>query len=254
MKTKSLLGATLVDEAKAVAIIDYCLHGPTLTRPTACKKFVPMRKKKLSHAKITPVTCPTTTCPLDDVVLQKHDAPQADIPVIYVPMPRATRHPLPNIKFPTGLCYLAAVRGADRPAAVDTLGLYPSVWALINSPLLMSSGYLLVEQAEGLYHMVTRYTTGAVTLALARLSWKVGAHLPHRPHPGHNAGYPQRPPTHPGIRPPPPPPQQRMPLPPQSMLVPMIPLGVPTPKPWNRGKPKKARGPFHPYTPPPAQK
>jgi len=34
------------------------------------------------------------------------------------------------------------------------------------------------------------------------------------------------------------------------MLAPSVPLGVPAPKPWNRGKPKKNQGPFHPYAPP----
>jgi len=179
MRTKSPLGATLMDEATAVAIIDYCLHGPAQARPTTYKKFVPLRKKKPSSVKKTPVTYPATPCPLDAVVLQKHAVPRKEPPVIHVPLPKNTWRPLPNIKFPAGLCYLAAVRGANRQAAVDALGLYPTVWALINCPLLEHSGYLLVEQAEGLYHMVTKYTTGAMTLTMARSSWKVGAHLPH---------------------------------------------------------------------------
>jgi len=254
MRTKSLIGVTLVDEATAVAIIDYCLHGPTWTHPTASKKFTPMRKKKPASARTTLVTRPTTPCPLDNVVLRKHATPPQDVPVIHVPRPTNTWRPLPNIKFPAGLCYLAAVRGANRQAAVDALGYYPSVWTLINSPLLEKTGYLLVEQTEGLYHMVTKYTTGAMTLTMARSSWKVGAHMPHRLHPGHNAGYPQCPITHHGTRPPPPHPQQRAPLPPQSMLAPSVPLGVPAPKPWNRGKPKKKQGPFHPYALPPTQR
>jgi len=250
MKTKSLLGAIIVDEAKAVTIIDYCLHGPVQTRPATYRKLAPLRKRK-SHAKTTQVTHPPAACPLDDIVLRKREAPVADIPVIHDPLPKNTWRPLPNVRFPAGLCYLATVRGANRQATIDALGLYPSVWALINCPLLEQSGYLLVEQAQGLYHMVTRYTPGAVTLTMARSSWKVGAHIPHRPHPGHNAGYPQRPLTHPGVRPPPPPPQQRVPLPPQSMMAPSIPLGVPAPKLRYKGKPKKNRGPFHPYAPPP---
>jgi len=230
MRSKSPLGATIVDEATAVAIINYCLHGPAQARPTTHKKFVPLRKRKPVKAKKTPVTYPTVACPLDDIVLRKHAVPQQNIPVIHIPLPKNTWRPLPNIKFPAGLCYLAAVRGANRQAVVDALGYYPLVWALINCPFLEQSGYLLVEQAEGLYHMVTKYTIGAMMLTMARSSWKVGAHLPHRPHPGHNTGYPQRPLNHPSVRPPPPHPQQRMPLPPQSMLAPFDPSRCPGPE------------------------
>jgi len=197
MKTRSLLGATLVDEAKAVAIIDYCLHGPPQARPATNVMFRIARKKKPCRVQAKQVTHTTTACPLDEVVLRKHTTSQTNIPVTHVPLPKNTWHPLTNIKFPAGLCYLAAVRGSNRQAVVDALGYYPTVWALINYPLLEQSGYLLVEQANGLYHMVTKYTSGTMTLTMARSSWKVGAHLPHRPHPGHNAGYPQRPVTHP---------------------------------------------------------
>jgi len=253
MKTRSLLGATLVDEAKAIAIIDYCLFGP---QQAHAHRRVPVKlaKRRSARKPATQVTPPTLKCPLDDVMLRKRDPTLSATPVIHVPMPRNTWRPLPHIKFPAGLCYLAAVRGSNRQAAVEALGHYPTVSALLACPLLESSGYLLTEQGNGLYHMVTRYILGATTLFMARSTWKVGAQMPHRPHPGHNAGYPQRPLSHTSLRPPPPPPRQREPLPPQSMMAPAIPLGVPAPKPWIRNRPKKNKGPFHPYAPPPTHK
>jgi len=252
MKTKSLLGATLVDEAKAVAIIDYCLHGPLQQRRDMTQKYRVIRQKKPCRKQANPVTNTTASWPLDEVVLRKYTAPPVHIPVIHVPMPKNIWRPLANVKFPAGLCYLAAVRGSNRQAAVKALGFYPMVWALINCPLLEQSGYLLVEQAKGLYHMVTKYTIGAMTLRMARSSWKVGAHLPHQPHPGHNAGYPQRPMSLPNMRPP---------LPPQANVAPRykqqyyaphmtatsVLLGVPSRKPKPKPKQQLNKGPFHPY-------
>jgi len=150
MKTKSLLGATIVDEVKAVAIIDYCLHGPPQMRPAANKNLRFTRKKKSCRVQAKQVTSVTTACPLDNVVLWKHTAPEAEILVIHVPAPKNTWRPLANVKFPAGLCYLAAVKGSNRQAVVEVLRLYPTVWALINCLLLECSGYLLVEQTEGL--------------------------------------------------------------------------------------------------------
>jgi len=188
---------TTVDKVKAVAIINYCLHGPPQTHPTTTTKLTAVRKRKPCNVQTKQVTRITVACPLDDVVLRKHEQPQTPTPVIHTPMPKNTWRPLANVKFLAGLCYLTAIKGSNRQAVVEALGLYPTVWALINCLLLEHSGYLLVEQATGLYHMVTSYTSGAMTLTMARSSWKVGVHLPHRPHPGHNAGYPQRPLSHP---------------------------------------------------------
>ena len=136
------------------------------------------------------------------------------------------------------MCYLTAVKEHDWPAAVTAHGYYPSVGTLMNSPYMVK-GYLalLVEQTLGVYHMVTRFTAGATTLFLANQFWVVGAHLPHHPHPGHNAGYLQCP-----LAP------SRPPLPPQSLMAPAVPLRVPTPKPRNRFKGKQQRGPFQPYS------
>jgi len=247
-----------VDEAKAVAIINYCLHGSTQARPTTRKIFRPKKKKKPTPVSATPTTYDAANCPLKDVVLRKCDATRERKAEAQVPKPK--RHvptlwqPRRNLSFPRGLCYLLAVQEHNWPSATVELGYYPIVTDLLCSPLVEKFSTYLVEQSPGLYHMKGRFVRGAITLFQAVSSWKVGAHLPHRPHPGHNAGYPQRPMAHPGVRPPPPPPQQRVPLPPQSLLAPSVPLGVPTPKPWKKGKSRKKQGPFHPYAAPPAQR
>ena len=94
--------------------------------------------------------------------------------------------------------------------------------------------------------MKGRFVRGAITLLSAKSSWKVGAHLPNRPHPGHNAGYPQRP--VPGaFRPHP---ARGPPLPPQSMMAPAVPLGVPAPKQRGYKLPRRGKAPFHPYAAP----
>ena len=249
-----------MDEAKAIAIINYCLHGPAQTRPTTCRKFKPMRKKKPAHVNAAPAALPTTACPLDGIMLRKRATPQASTLVTHAPKP-ARKRPVPalwqprrGLSLPRGLCYLLAVQEHNWPSATVELGYYPTVTDLLCNPLVEKFSTFLVEQSPGLYHMKGRFVRGAITLFQAKSSWKVGAHLPHRPHPGHNAGYPQRPLTHPSAWPHPPPLQPRPPLPPQSALAPSIPLGVPMPKPWRKGKPKKNRGPFHPYAPPPDHK
>ena len=256
MKTTSLLGATLVDEAKAVAIINYCLFGPQPSWPTSAVKTTrPTMVKKKRSGKRTqqPSQVAARKCPLEDVVLQKRDAPPSP-PVIHVPYTRAANkwRPRANLKLPAGLCYLTAVREQDWPAAVTELGYYPSVGALLSSPHLVA-GYcaMVIEQVPGVYHMVDKFTVGITTLSLANQHWVVGAHLPNRPHPGHNAGYPQRPVPQVYPRPPL---SSRPPLLPQSMLAPSVPLGVPTPKQRGKAKPRRGKALFHPYAPPPADR
>lgn len=85
------------------------------------------------------------------------------------------------------------------------------------------------------------FTGSVVSLSQACLAWRVGAHLPNRPHPGHHAGYPQRPIPNAQTGGP------RPPLPPQSALAPTVPLGVPAPRPWKKPRPKHRKGPFRPY-------
>jgi len=248
MKATSLLGATIVDEAKAVAIINYCLFGEQPTRTKQCA--APLRKKKRVTTRASPVTQPRPTkCPLDEVVLRKH----APVPITGQRTPDMKKEapvlwkPRQGLSFPRGLCYLVAVQEHNWPSATVELGYYPTVTKLLSSPLVEKFSAYLVEQAPGLYHMKDRFVRGAITLLRAVSSWQVGAQLPSRPHPSHNAGYPQRP--TPGIYPRPPP-SPRPPLPPQFMMALHVPLGVPVPKQKGKGKPKRGKAPFHPYAPP----
>ena len=245
MTTTSLLGATLVNEANAVAIINYCLFGATLRRPAPQPHSRRAKRPKKPMPQKTPAL--PIRCPLDDVVLRKHTSPKVTPQVTPAPareIPVLWR-PRTGLSFPPGLCYLMAVQEHNWPSATVELGYYPTVTDLLCSPLVEKFSTLLVEQAPGLYHMVESGVRGAMSLYSAVSSWKVGAHIPNRPHPGHNAGYPQRPipglqHSHPARGPP---------LPPQSMMAPAVPLGVPTPKPKHRGykPPKRGKAPFHPY-------
>jgi len=247
MVTQSILGATLVDEAKAVAIINYCLFGEKTPRAAQPAKRARMKKRMMKRVVQVPPRRPDK-CPLDDVVLRKRTPPSGKKPVTPAPareVPTLWR-PRARLSFPKGLCYLYAVQEHNWPSATVEFGCYPTVTNLLNSPLVEKFSAFVVEQAPGLYHMTGHFERGAVSLYSAKPSWKVGAHLPGRPHPGHNAGYPQRPipglqRSHPAHGPP---------LPPQSMMAPAVPLGVPTLKPKPRGykPPKRGKAPFHPYT------
>ena len=250
MKTTTPLGAVIVDEAKAIAIINYCLFGPLPAWPS--KKTRPtMAKKKKRVARSPPPVPPPATekCPLANVVLRKRDTPSA-APTTHVPYTRTSKkwRPREGLKFPAGLCYLIAMEEQNWPTTVSDLGYYPLVGTLLNSPHLVTEYCAMIEeQSPGLYHMVDRFSTRVTTLFLANRSWVVGAHLPGRPHPGHNAGYPQRPVPQQYPRPPPGP---CPPLPPQSMIAPAVPLSVPKPSFKGKGKQKKTKAPFHPYAPP----
>jgi len=250
MKTLTLLGATIVDEAKAVAIINFCLFGGHQTRPV--KPPAPIRRKKRMTR--VPQVTPTrpAPCPLDNVVLRKRAAPPAPKQVTQrcAQTTQPLWQPRQGLSFPRGLCYLLAVQEHNWPSATVELGYYPTVTDLLCSPLVEKFSTFLVEQAPGLYHMKGRFVRGAITLFRAESTWKVGAHLPSRPYPGHNAGYPKRPITqHPRAYP-----KQPSgpwpPLPPQSVVAPAIPLRVPTPKQRGGGKPKQGKAPFHPYAHP----
>jgi len=247
MKTVSLLGATLVDEAKAVAIINYCLFGTTLQRP---KLPLPRPKRAKQPKKPVSQKAPAVAvkCPLDDVVLRKRTSPTVVQQVTPTPARKipVLWRPRAGLSFPSGLCYLVAVQEHNWPSATVELGYYPTVTNLLCSPLVEKFSAFLVEQAPGLYHMGGHFVRGALSLYSANSSWKVGAYLPNRPHPGHNAGYPQRP--TPGFQRPHP--ARGPPLPPQSMMAPAVPLGVPTPKPRGHRPPKRGKAPFHPYAAP----
>jgi len=247
MKTASLLGATLVDEAGAVTIINYCLFGSALRRPAPPPQTRPVRVKRAKTPTPKKPLTPLYKCPLDDIVLRKRAPPKVTPQITHAPareVPTLWR-PRAGLRFPQGLCYLNAVQEHNWPSASVELGYYPTIANLLNSPLVEKFSAVVVEQAPGLYHMVRDFVSGAISLYSAVPSWTVGAHLPGRPHPGHNAGYPQRP--MPGSQHPYP--ARGPPLPPQSMMAPAIPLGVPTPKPKPRGykPPKRGKAPFHPY-------
>ena len=245
METLSPLGALIVNEARAVAIIDYCLFGEQTPRTVRPVKQV--RKKKRAAKHVTQVTSQRPNMrPLDDDILRMYTPSNTSMPDATAKEAQPLWQPRRGLTFPRGLCYLQAVQEHNWPSATVELSYYPSVTQLLNNPLVEKFSTFLVEQAPGLYHMTGRYISGAVALFSAVSSWKVGAHLPSRPHPGHNAGYPQRPlpPAYPK-----PPSGPRPPLPPQSMIAPAVPLGVPTPKPKGKGKPKRGKAPFHPYRP-----
>jgi len=245
MKTLSLLGAALVDEPGAVAIINYCLFGASPRGPSSSTLPPPRRPKQ--PKKPAPRRAPAVPvyCPLDDVVLRKHASPKVTPQVTNAPtreVPTLWR-PRKGLKFPQGLCYLTAVQEHNWPSATVELGYYPTVTNLLCNPLVEKFAAFVVEQAPGLYHMDSRPMRGAISLYSAVSSWAVGAHIPNRPHPGHNAGYPQRP--FPGTHRPHP--ARSPPLPPQSMMAPATPLGVPAPKPRGYKPPKRGKAPFHPY-------
>jgi len=250
MRTVSPLGATLVDEATAVIIINFCLFGASTQRPAPPSPPRPKRARKPKRPIPRNAPAAPVNCPLDDVVLRKRTSPKVIPQVTPAPsreIPTLWR-PRAKLSFPPGLCYLLAVQEHHWPSATVELGYFPSVTDLLCSPLVEKFSTFLVEQAPGLYHMEAHAVQGALSLYSARSSWKVGAHMPNRPHPGHNAGYPQRP--FPG--PPRSHPARGPPLPPQSMMAPAIPLGVPASKPKPRGykQHKRGKAPFHPYAAP----
>jgi len=157
MKTLSPVGATLVDEAKAVAIINFCLFGAEATRPA-----LPPRPKTIKQPrKAAPQKTPAlpVKCPLDDVVLRKYTAPKAITQVTPTPARkvRALWQPRDGLSFPRGLCYLMAVQEHNWPSATVELGYYPTVTDLLCSPLVEKFSTFLVEQAPGLYHMKGRF-------------------------------------------------------------------------------------------------
>ena len=267
--------ARLVDVAEAVAIINECLFGEkrALVQPRPCVRG----RVKRRAATFAPVPLSNTDL-LDGLVLE--EAPAAAPP--YVP-PVSTRgtspwRPLEHPGFLPGLCYLAAVREHNVHKAVWTLGFFPTVFALRNSPLIEQHYAFVVPQRAGLFHMVTAQSPVSATLLDVPGHWLVGAHLHHtspsmpragpsganaswgrplspeppRPRPafrGHqaaSAGGPRGPPPLRGPLPP------REPLPPQETLMrdaSRPDAGHPGPPPRkNRGK-GKGKNKFVPFAP-----
>ena len=142
----------IVTTAEAVEIINACLFGENRAPP---QPRVPFRRRaKRSCTPFAPASLSNTGL-LDEVVLE--DAPAAAPPVVppvtsRVASPwRLLRHP----GFLPGLCYLAAVRECNVHKAVWTLGYYPTVFALRNSPLIEQHCAFVVPQRTGLFHLIT---------------------------------------------------------------------------------------------------
>jgi len=195
MKTLSPHGATIVDEAVAVAIINFCLFGDTAKPLRTTLAALRTRARRAMHPPPQQVTEIANIQLLDEVMLRKPTTPQ-DSQVTPTPTKPVKNtpylwQPRRGLSFPRGLCYLTAVQEHNWPHATVELGYYPTVQALLCSPYVEKFSGYLVEQEPGLYHMKGRFVRGAITLFSARSKWRVGAHLPGRPHPGHNAGYPQ---------------------------------------------------------------
>jgi len=269
--------ARLVTAAEAVEIIDLCLFGE---RAVPSRPLVPARRKTGRRIKSAPVQLPPRD-PLDGVILEElltSDArPRAPLAADLGASPwRPLNHP----GFLPGLCYLAAVQEHNVHRAVWTLGYYPTVFALRNSPLIEQHCAFVIPQLTGLYHLVTTLSSDSKALLDVPGHWLVGAHMPRtgpsapragpsdlsrswgrpqspeppRPRPASHgpynapAGAPRGPPPPTG------PPTHRAPLPPQESLLrdaPRYGTGRPGPPPrGNRGKGKNKNKfvPFAPYS------
>ena len=255
---------------EAVEIINVCLFGETqvLKQPRAPLRKGAKRRKPtpapagLSHADI-----------LDKVVLEETRAAAPPFEPADVARESAPWCPFKHPGFLPGLCYLAAVQECNVHKAVWTLGYYPMVFALRNSPLVKQRYAFVIPQRNGLFHLVTAHSPGSATLLDVPGHWLVGAQLPQagpsapraglsganaswgrplspdllRPHPAFRA--PQAPVGN--LRGPPPP---RAPLPPQETLLRGTtrfdagPPGFQHRKGKGKGKGKNKFVPFTPYS------
>ena len=153
MRAISLQGVTLVNEAEAVVIIDYCLFSQQTLK--AVDMAHPWLRKHLKHNNKQQPMITTSKCPLDDVVLWKYIPTQMAKQVTKVPTRNALAlwQPQQGLSFPRGLCYLLAVQEHNWPSAMVELGYYPTVADLQCSHLVEKFSTFLVEQQPGLYHM-----------------------------------------------------------------------------------------------------
>jgi len=168
--------ARLVTAAEAVEIINMCLFGDT---QTPMQPHVPFRRRaKRRSTTFAPMQLSHTDL-LDRVILEER--PTVAPP--YVPPVAAQSvspwRPLNHPGFLPGLCYLAAVRERNVHKAVWTLGYYPTVFALRNSPLIEQHCAFVIPQRTGLFHMVTAQSPSAAMLLDAPGHWLVRAQLPH---------------------------------------------------------------------------
>jgi len=164
--------AQLVNVVEAIEIIDMCLFGSLRAAPRPHVTFKKQARRYpnkaapagLAHANI-----------LDEIVLEEAPAPHSSADAApNVPLWRPLKHP----RFLPGLCYLAAVQEHNVHRAVWTLGFYPTVFALRNSPLVEQHCAFVVPQHEGLYHLVTDWSPSAASLLDVPGHWLVGAQMP----------------------------------------------------------------------------
>jgi len=251
--------AKLVTAAEAVEIINLCLFGkpqaPTLPR-------VPFRRRaERCYRKLSQTTLANTDL-LDGIILEEKLAPPR-VPTTAAQNASLWR-PLEHPGFLPGLCYLAAVQEHNVHRAVWTLGYYPTVFALRNSPLVEQHCAFIVPQHNGLFHMVTTRSPSASLLLDVPGHWLVRAQMPHAGPSGANMswGRPMSPgsslprpaflshqaATTGGPRGPPPP---RGPLPPQNVSMreaTRFDTGPPPKKYKGKGKGKNKFIPFAPYS------
>ena len=263
--------AQIVTAAEAVEIINMCLFGEsnipsrprTPARRRARRRGSTFTPDRVSNADI-----------LDNVILE--EMPGA-VPPTMPSRPNQSAHlwrPIKHPGFLPGLCYLAAVRECNVHEAVKSLGYYPTVFALRNSPMIEQRYAFVLQQRPGLFHMVTTQSPSAAQLLDVPGHWLVGAHLPRagpsmpRAGPSNaNASW-GRPmsPEHPRLRPAFRGPQAiptggsqgpqsvRAPLPPQDFLArnaARVDTGPPGPqhrKNKGKGKGKQKYVPFAPYS------
>jgi len=263
--------ALLVTAAEAVDIINMCLFGEARAPSRPCAPF--HRRAKRRGAVFTPRQLSHTDV-LDNVILEKAlDAvpPAAPSQVSQSAPPWS---PVAHPGFLPGLCYLAAVHEHNVHKAVWTLGFYPTVFTLRNSPLIEQRYAYVLPQRPGIFHMVTTQSPSTMQLLDVPGHWVVGAQLPQAGPSLPRAGLPYinaswgRPMSPGSSRPPPAlrapqvasagnmrgPPPPRAPLPPQETLLRNAhrydagPPGFSHKKGKGKGKGKNKYVPFAPYS------
>jgi len=268
--------ARIVTAAEAVEIINMCLFGE---KQAPVRPRVPLRRKaKRRNSMFVPVQLSHDDL-LDGVILEEKPttAPPNTPPT--AAKSASPWRPLTHPGFLPGLCYLAAVQEHNVHKAVWTLGYYPTVFALRNSPLIEQHCAFVVPQRTGLFHMVTAQSPSTALLLDVPGHWLVGAQpragpsMPRAGPPGVNASW-GRPMSPEPLRPCPAfrghqaasaggplgPPPPRAPLPPQETLLrdasrfetgARFDDGPPGPQPRRnrgKGKGKNKYVPFAPYS------
>ena len=167
--------AQIVTAAEAVEIINMCLFG---------KSNIPSQPRAPTHRRarrrgntFTPDQISNADI-LDGVVLE--GLPGAVPPAMPSRPDQSARfwRPIEHPGFLPGLCYLAAVRECNVHKAVESLGYYPTVFTLRNSPLIEQRYAFVLQQRPGLFHMVTTQSPYAAQLLDVPGHWLVGAQLP----------------------------------------------------------------------------